>query len=52
MHYRYVRGNHGCNEDAEDLHDSDATEEEDSFDLLCQFESQLTPSTSHSSLES
>ena len=54
MHYRYVRGNHWCNEDAEDLYDSDAydTEEEDSFDLLCQFESQLTPSTSHSSLES
>ena len=54
MHYRYIRGNHWCNEDAEDLYDSDAydTEEEDSFDLLCQFKSQLTPSTSHSSLES
>ena len=54
MHYRYVRGNHWCNEDAEDLYDSDAydTEEEDSSDLLCQFESQLTPSASHSSLES
>ena len=54
MHYSDVRGNHWCNEDAEDLYDSDAydTDEEDSFDLLCQFESQLTPSTSHSSLES
>ena len=28
------------------------TEEEDSFELLCQLQSQITPSTSHSSLDS
>ena len=54
MHYRYVYGDH-WSDDSEDLFDSDAydTEEEDSFDLLCRFESsQLTPSSSHSSLDS
>ena len=36
------------------MYDSDDynTEEKDSFELLCQLESQITPSTSHSSLDS
>ena len=54
IHYRYTKGNHCCNEDSDDLYDSADydTEEEDSFELLSQLESQITPSTSHSSLDS
>jgi len=52
MHYRYVYGDHWCEDDSDDLFDSDAYDSDDSFDLLCKFESQLTPSSSHASLES
>ena len=41
---------------SDDLYDSDdydtEYEEEDSYDALCRFEAQITPSTSHSSLDS
>ena len=57
MYYRCIQGDHWYDSDSdpEDLYDSDdyKSEKEDSFDLLCKFESsQLTPSNSHSSLDS
>ena len=54
IYYRCSKGDHCCNEDSDDLYDSDDydTEEEDSFKLLCQLETQMTPSTSCSSLDS
>ena len=51
IHYRYTRGDYWC-EDSDDLYDSDDYDSEDSFDILCQPESKVTPSTSHSSLDS
>ena len=53
IHYRYSRPDYWCEEDSEDdLFDSDDYNSDDSFDVLCQFESMVTPSTSHSSLDS
>ena len=53
MHYRFFYGN-WSDSHSEDLYDSEDydTEEEDSFEALCKFESQNTPSTSNSSLDS
>ena len=55
MHYRFFYGN-WSGSDSDDLYDSDdydtEYEEEDSFEALCKFESQVTPSTSCSSLDS
>ena len=53
MHYRFFCGNLS---DSDDLYESDdydtEYEEEDSFEALCRFESQNTPSTSSNSLDS
>ena len=53
MYYRFFCGNLG---DSDDLYDSDdydtEYEEEDSFEALCRFESQNTPSISSNSLDS
>ena len=55
MHYRFFYGN-WSDSDTDDLYDSDdydtEYEEEDSYDALCRFEAQMTPSTFHSSLDS
>ena len=53
MHYRFFYGN-WSDSHSEDLYDSEDydTEEEDSFEALCKLESQSTPKTSNSSLDS
>ena len=54
MHYRFFHGN-WSDSGSEDLYDSDdydtEYEEEDSFEALCRFEVQSTPSTSSRSLD-
>ena len=53
MHYRFFTGNWTSSEDMYDSDDYDTDyEEEDSFEALCRFESQRTPSTSCHSLDS
>ena len=53
MHYRFFTGNWTSNEDLYDSDDYETDhEEEDSFEALCRFESQKTPSTSSHSLDS
>ena len=53
MYYRFFYGN-WSDSHSEDLYDSEDydTEEEDSFEALCKLESQSTPKTSNSSLDS
>ena len=53
IYYRFFYGN-WSDSYSEDLYDSEDydTEEEDSFEVLCKFESQSTPSTSSNSLDS
>ena len=56
MYHRYCYGDHWCDTDSEDLYDSESYaieyEEEDSFEVLCKFESQVTPNESTCSVES
>ena len=56
MYIRYHYGDHWCDRDSDDLYDSDDYktyyEEEDSFEALCRFESQVTPSTFCTSIDS
>ena len=50
MYHRYYYGDHWCDTDSDDLYDSETYdteyEEEDSFEALCKFESQVTPDES------
>ena len=50
MYHRYYYGIHWCGTDSDDLYDSETYdteyEEEDSFEALCKFESQITPGVS------
>ena len=53
MYYRFFNGNLSNSDDLYDSDDYDTEyEEEDSFEALCRFESQNTPSTSSNSLDS
>ena len=53
MYYRFFTGNWSSSKDLYDPDDYDTEyEEEDSFEALCKFEAQSTPSTSFSSLDS
>ena len=55
MYHRYYYGDHWCDTDSDDLYDSETYdteyEEEDSFEALCRFESQVTPDESVCSIE-
>ena len=55
MYHRYYYGDHWCDTDSDDLYDSETYdteyEEEDSFEALCRFESQVAPKESVCSVE-